>query len=231
MKFCAENRHLRQAPKRYRQFTTTMKGRLLLILVLLSVHSFGQKKSIILDTKLIGDSLRTSGIDTFIVYHYYFIGGTRPITINRNSTKEEHHEKICEIADPIFILYKDKGETKIQKRNECYIFKTLNIDTSVAFLFYIKHFNELMNEQILTNAYINKRGAPENVYAEHRGVTELYLSFGTNKKEINIDWFDFSESSAVNTKNVNYEHNIKTLTKRLDSLISNKLYKQTFEKR
>ena len=208
-----------------------MRKIIFILLVIFSFHCKAQTKAITFDITKIADSLRTVDVDTFIVYKNYFIGGHKGVTIDRNASKEEIREKYCEISDPIYIIYKSKGKTNIQKRNECYFYKTIPIDTSVAIIFFIKHFNEILKEKIYNNAYnISKDGDTSYVYQEHSGITEMYLSLGILKKEITIDWFDFSENSIVGQINLNYQHNINTKMKYFDTLLSNKLYSLVFTK-
>ena len=149
------------------------------------------------------DSLAKIGIDTFFVYKNYCVGCKKGITTDRNATKAEMREKWCEVSDPFFIFYKSRGKTYVKKTNECYSFKPIQLDTSRAFSFFSKYFDELLNERVLTNSYVSEKGDTLKIYQQHGIVTEMYLSKGQTK-ELVTEGFDFSEKSMADKINVNF---------------------------
>jgi len=207
--------------------------RLLFILIFFPLSTIGQ--TISLDIEKIGDSLRTVGIDTFIVYKNYFPGSHNFITVDRNATEDEMRKAFCEKADAVYVLYKQRGQTFIQKRNECYILKTVHFDTCEAFTFFLAHFDKIVNEKILTNSHVDKKGDTLQTFIDHSDMTDMYFSHGTTKKTITVDWFNLHPTNdimddAKGKKNMNYNHNIKTKTKELILLIADKTRHLTFTK-
>lgn len=203
------------------------------LIVFLPTLLFGQ--TITLNVEKIGDSLRTVGIDTFIVFKNYFPGSYHCLTLDSDASEDEILKAFCEKADAVYVLYKLKGQLFIQKRNECFFFKTISIDSSKAFTFFINDFDKIVNEKILTNSYIDKNGDTLYVSIDHSDMIDLYLSRGTTKKTLTLDWFDLQPTNditenAKGNNNINYEHNIKTNTKYLILLITDKLSSQTFTK-
>ena len=208
-----------------------MRQTLIIIIYLIHLQVFGQDNSIGYDTKEIVKSFNSKQIDTFIVFKNYFIGGHKGITVDRGASEQAKKEKWCEISDAVYVMFKDNNKLYIQKRNECYTFKTLAIDTSIAFSYFINNFQDIRREKIYRNASdILSTGDTSFVFREHTGITEYYFSLGPTKKELTIDWFNFSEESLVDKKNIFYTLNNATKIKYLDATLTSKFYGQMYRR-
>lgn len=193
-------------------------------------------QTISLDIEKVGDSLKTSGIDTFVIYKYY-CNGRMPqlIKLDKNASENEINKALCEIADSIYLLYIHNGHSYIQKRNECYIFNDISIDTTKIMTFFVNNFDKILNEEILDFSYVNRKGQRESIMEVHSCHSEMYISQGKIRKIVNVDWFNLSKNSKSygltnGYKNVSYYHNIKTNTWKLISLIAHEVDKQSFIK-
>ncbi len=228
MQLIASNAHQRKA--------LSVRGhlkmrRLLFIFTIFPLCTMGQ--TILFDIEKIGDSLKTVGIDTFIVYQNYFPGSIAYMSLDRNDSEDQLHDTFCENSDAVYILYRQNAQTCIKKRNECYTYKTVYTDTSKAFSFFLAHVDKIVNEKILNHSYLDKNGDTLLVTMDHSDITKMYIACGTIKKIITIDWFDFySSNNSMNesNENMNYNHNINTTTKDLVLLISDKTRQTKFTK-
>ena len=207
--------------------------RLLFVLTILPLFTIGQ--TISLHTETIGDSLRTSSIDTFIVYKNSFPGSDIVITVPENATEGEVENMNCEKSDAVYIIYKQNGQAYIQKRNKCNIFKTIRMETSKAISFFLSHSVSILNENILINSHEDHEGQIIKSYIDHVENTDIYLSVGTIAKFNRINWFDlyrtdnYLDETKGNT-NMNYEYNKKTKIINLISLIEDEIRELTFIK-
>ena len=129
-------------------------------------------------------------------------------------------------------MYRFRGQTFLQKKNECYSYKPIKIDTCEALKFFLDNFNTIINDIILPNAYIDKKGDTAIVVIDHQCITEMFLSKGSEKKEIIIEAFRLYETSGFTEgdKNINYNHNATTKTIQLCRLLGEKSRKQKFKK-
>ncbi|HRI35006.1 MAG TPA: hypothetical protein PLD02_14755 [Saprospiraceae bacterium] len=193
--------------------------------------SFGQINDIPSEMIGIGDSLKKSGIDTFIVFKEYFSGPQSfTVTLNIDATEDEKkkagHEAWCKTADPLYILYKQKGKVYVHKRNPCFTFKTLSFDSIFVFTYLTHYVNKLVQEKVFYNASINQ--SCDTIYNSrfHTSVTDIYFCVGSASKVLEIDWYNLSKAE----NNINYDYNSKTKTKRFINLVSNTLKTLTFVK-
>ncbi len=183
-----------------------MRQFLYIAFILFQTNSVGQNK---LSFNVNNDSLKNLGIDTFFVFRVYCVGCSKITTVNRNDTDEEIYEKNCELNEPFYIFYIQNSRTYVKKTNNCVNYKPISIDSSKAFPYFLKNFNELLSENILTNSYISEKGDTLKMYSNHTDCTEMYLSCGLTK-ELKVDQFDFSKHSLQDQTNICYNHNIKT---------------------
>lgn len=151
------------------------------------------------------DSLRSMGIDTFLVYHLNCVGSIIP-----------YNDK-CIVTDSKYLWWTQNNTTNIQLFDNCYFYPSIKSDTLKALTFYAKNKHQIDNEEIKP--------------AENRKVT-TYKKNGIKYKSEEVrystvdhschDMFKFIVDTTVITKDCN---NYDLQFKRFDDGLPNTNWK------
>jgi hypothetical protein len=163
-------------------------------------------------------SLKSLKIDTFIIYSFTCNGGLIPLDT-------------CAYEDDQYLVWQQNTKTFLRRFNYCKDFKTIQIDTTNPLTFYFKNKRVIDKEKIKPPTYIEVRKTTKGLDTIANSVTVSHscfhqFDFITNGRTIHksISTFDLDYKKFDNGKrNVYYNYNRQTYTKRLIDLMTKQL--------
>jgi len=203
-----------------------MKGflKILTTALLISVsfnNSFAQSLQTIVD------SLKRSGVDTFIVYSDHSGSQIAVAYIAPKNVSEKEKQKYpCVDIDPIYVFYKQNNNTLVQKINKCITSKPILVGSTIELDFFLTQSTKIAGEKILPYVFVSD-GDTLFTMASHERTSEMYLSAGATKKNIRFAWRAFSPGNSSSV-NINYENNINSKTRELVLLIDERIKQLDF---
>lgn len=172
------------------------------------------------------DSLKKSGIDTFLVYYAYCYSDG--YLFPSNYTEEQIREKACDYSNTTYVFFEVNGSTFVSKFNKCNKFSTIKIPDSKSFKYYKKYYADLIKETIKGSAIINKDGGVNWSSTDHSCYRHLFFSMKESKYVyVDLYWLN---KNVYGGRNINYSHNIKTHTNKLLDLLYKEIENLTFVK-
>ncbi|MDB5279252.1 MAG: hypothetical protein JWR61_4207 [Ferruginibacter sp.] len=181
---------------------------LLCPIIFISTFSFGQNLNEI-ETRVtrFQDSLKENNIDTFFKYSLVCSG-----SVNITDT--------CNVFNDCYLLWKQKGNTFLQKFDGCKLYKPLLLDTINPLTFYITHRKKIDGEIIYSPTYIqSKHGETVTTISQTIDHTCFYeMTFFIKKRKVckRASDFDLSFKEFDNgRKNMYFNYNSQTQLKKL----------------
>jgi hypothetical protein len=211
-----------------------IKSKLSFSLSILLFYFLQCSSQTLVELQSIGEDAKRNGIDTIIVYSSYFIGAYEGRTVMRNETKEERFEKNCEASHTLYLIYKLDGKIIIEKRNKCYMYRPVQLDSSVTLTYFLKNFNLLKQDTILTCASEKfKKGC----FLDHDMNYNLFFSLGPETRttmwkgmDLAVSTYPYSENYLPEDLNFNRERNLNSKLNKLSELIETEVKSIRFEK-
>ena len=151
---------------------------LLLLTIFISTVSFGQNSTAVeTRVKRFQDSLKQIGIDTFFNYSLACSGAIYPADT-------------CNFFDKCYLLWKQNGNTFLQKYDGCKFYKPIVLDIINPLAFYIAHRKKIDGEIIYRPTYVqSKHGDTVTTIEESIDHTCFYeMTFFIKKRKILIKW-------------------------------------------
>jgi hypothetical protein len=186
--------------------------RLLLFIVLLFIGltSFGQlvKRKVYITV----DSLKTSSVDTFLLYSKSCTGCSYTDT--------------CSKEPSIFLFYRKGGFTFVKKYSYCRQSETVQVTNPDPLNYYIQHSSSINLEEIKRPSYyqnIKKKKPPEllTVYSEHSFFHNLTFIIEGQVMTKSVDTFDLeTETLSGGKRNIFFNRNQNTKVKSLIDIVS-----------
>ena len=182
---------------------------LLLLTIFFSTVSFAQSPNgIETKVKRFQDSLKQKNIDTFFNYSLACSGGIYSPA------------DTCNFIGDCYLLWKQNGNTFLQKFDGCKVYKPLLLDTINPLTFYIPHRKNIDGEIIYHPTYIQSKHGDTVITIEQTiDHTCFYeMTFLINKRKVfkNVSEYDLAFKNFDNgRKNMYYNYNQQTQLKRL----------------
>jgi hypothetical protein len=181
---------------------------LLSLAIFISTVSFGQSSNDI-ETRVtrFQDSLKQHKIDTFFRYSLVCLGGMYPADT-------------CNFFDNCYLLWKQNGNTFLQKFDGCKLYKSLVLDTLNPLTFYIAQHKKINAEKIYHPTYIqSKHGDTVTTIEQTIDHTCFYeMSFLVENRKVfkKVSEYDLTFKKFDNgRKNMYYNYNQQTQLKKL----------------
>ena len=177
--------------------------------IFFSTVSFGQSlNDIDIEVKKFQDSLKQKGIDTLFKYSLACSG----LILYPTDT--------CNFYESSYLLWKQNGNTFLQKFDGCKLYKPLLLDTINPLTFYILNRKKIDGEIIYHPAYIESKHGDTVITIEQTiDHTCFYeMTFLINKRKVfkYVSEYDLTFKNFENgRKNMYYNYNQQTQLKRL----------------
>lgn len=191
-----------------------------LFLLIVYHTSYSQTSSGDLDT-LINEFVnekRLKGVDTFFVYQDYCVG----CSYRWNSKDDKcNFEGLC---IPTFVIWCENGQTYMTKKDNCFDFPVLKVEHDSLWRFYFANRKVLEKEEIRIPQYVGVKDGKEYIYSStinHSIHYDIKIIIGQDTTiNQDLDEYYFTKEIGIEQhRNINYEHNINSLTKKLQELI------------
>jgi hypothetical protein len=147
--------------------------------------------------------LQSQNIDTICVYKDYCIGCIYPI---KNETDGCDY---FSIYVPTYILWIKQGKTFLSKKDNCFDYFTIEIDSISLWKIFFKNKKHIEKEKVKPFEYIIYKKNKKEVYGisiDHSRHRDFEMIVNDNNIVMKFDEFDLQEKSSGET-NINYEHN------------------------
>jgi hypothetical protein len=166
--------------------------------------------------------LQNQKIDNICVYEDYCIG-----------CRETSDSILCKSKEfglqdypsyPVYIFWKEKGETYLNKISICFEFSKLNISKHAFWDIYFSNEKIIKNEVIKNYEYEiieNSKKVKYTAFVDHGGFQNFKFIINGRIIEKKIDSFNFIKKDDYFPPNMNYDHNIKLKTKLLIDIFEN----------
>jgi hypothetical protein len=193
-----------------------LKIKLILILFfsLSSSFSYGQiipnKNLDSLLTDFVKD-LQLKGIDTICIYSDYLVGGVY-VPEDMNDT--------CDYSPfylPVYIFWIERGKTFLSKKDNCFDYSVVNLDSASFWQYFVKNKNFIKKEKVKPFEYVfyeNNNKEILSILKEHSHHQYFKIIINGNKTGLDLDEFALEEESD-GEKNINFLHNQKLKSKQL----------------
>jgi hypothetical protein len=209
-----------------------MTLRLLIISIIFfhsSIQVNGQTSPEQLDTlvKTYVYKLKKQGIDTFCIYQDYCAGCVYTWKAEEDKCSLKGHLYV-----PTYIFWLESGQTFMTKKDNCFDFSTIKIDSAPFWSFFFANEETMIKEEIKMPQYIEMKNEKEEIYtssvahSRHQGIKVILGQETTLYKDLD-DYYFTKEIGFGQQKNINYEHNINTTLKEFQYLIANAITIQT----
>ncbi len=214
----------------------TKKLLILLFLFLAFTGNTQTNKEIDID-KLVSDfikDLQNQKIDTICVYENYCIGCREiydsNLPTNKKLTLEDNY--------PVYVFWKEKGETYLNKISIDFEFSKMSISKNAFWNIYFTNEKNIKNEVVKNYEYEtteNSKKAIHQVTVDHSGHRNFKFIINGRIVEQKITSFDLIKKDEYSPKsNMNYDHNIKLKSKLimddLEKIVSEAEKNNTFKK-
>ncbi len=174
------------------------------------------------------DSLTKIGIDTIIVYNSYCVGCE---VLWKNKRDRCAYEGYYINAR---LFWKHKGLTYFTAKDNCFDYTTVTITADNLWQFYSKNIAVIANENIKHPQYaVIENGKKQTYFSsrDHSYKQDIMIVKRGQIIEKYLDEYDFEKTVDFSglKSNINYEYNIHTKTKQLQSILNwltNSLAKQ-----
>lgn len=186
---------------------------LLCFVIFISTISYGQNlNEIEIKVTKFKDSLKQNNVDTFFKYSLVCLGGMHPVDT-------------CNYFDNRYILWKQNGNTFLQKFDECKLYKPLILDTINPLTFYISHRKKIDGEIIYRPTYIQSKHGDTVTTIEHTIDHTCFheMTFLIQKRSVfkRVSDYDLTFKKFDNgRKNMYYNYNQHTQLKKLIDLLT-----------
>lgn len=174
-------------------------------------------------------TLLKSGIDTICVYEEYCNG------CYFFNEKQEHlcQEKILFL--PTYILWKQKGNTYMTKKDICFDYSTQKISDGSFWQYYISNREKLKKEELKKPQYmeiVNGKKQVKTIDIENSIYFRISIFAGKDSMIKVINNFFFTKELGPKEEiNLNYDHNHNSLLNHLHLLLQNIIKKEKEKKR
>ncbi|MDR0798996.1 MAG: hypothetical protein LBN18_04460 [Dysgonamonadaceae bacterium] len=168
--------------------------------------SYGQNTSYqYLDT-LVTDyvkKLQSQNIDTICVYKDYCVGCVYSIK------DEADRCAYSSIFIPTYILWINQGKTFLSKKDNCFDYSTIEIDSTALWKIFFKNQKRIKKEKVKFFEYIvyeNKKKEVYSIMADHSQHHDFEMIIKGESIVMKFDEFNLQKQSDAEY-NINYEHN------------------------
>ena len=150
-------------------------------------------------------ALQSKNIDTVCVYKDYCIGCGKFIKYQEDSITY-----FCFHDISTYIFWLDQGKTFASKKDNCFDYSTIEIDSTSLWKIFFTYENQIKEEKVKPFEYLvwkNKKKEIQGISINHS--RHLHFEISVNKDIIatmNFDEFDL-EKEHNGSVNINYSHN------------------------
>jgi hypothetical protein len=177
-----------------------------LFLLLFSFILYGQNSSYeYLDTLTTNyvKGLQSQNIDTICIYKDYCVGCVYPIN------EESDRCYYPSIYISTYILWIKQGKTFLTKKDNCFDYSTIKIDSTAMWKIFFKYKIRIKKEKVKPFEYIVYKNKKKEIYGisiDHSTHRDFEIIVSGNHTTMNFDDFDLQKSHNGEI-NINYEHN------------------------
>jgi hypothetical protein len=163
--------------------------------------------------------LNKKGVDTFCIYQDYCVG-----CVYTWKTKEDK----CWFTGlfiSTYIVWLDKGETFMTKKDNCFDYSTIKISNDSIWKFFFKNHAAIVRDEIKIPQHIEVKNGKKEIYSSsidhsrHQDIRVIVRQDTLIDKD--LDDYYFSKMIGFGEdKNINYEHNINTSLKEFQLVVA-----------
>ena len=199
----------------------------LLFLTLILSSTKAQNTSVELDTivKDYVQELANRKIDTICVYQKYCVGY---ITTWKNDEDKCNAGGLLVSA---YIIWLEKGQTFMTKKDNCFDYSTIQFKDENFWDFYFTNKDTLAKEEIKMPQFIEVVKGKKQTYfssIDHSCHQEIKVFVKRLQIDKDLDEYYFEkEVGSAKSKNINYEYNINSFLKKLQTKIEQSIKNET----
>jgi hypothetical protein len=147
--------------------------------------------------------LQSQNIDTICIYKDYCVGCVYPL-------KDEVDRCACSIIYiPTYIFWINQGKTFLSKKDNCFDYSIIEIDSTSLWKVFFKNKNYIKKEKVKPFEYIVYKNNKKKVYGisiDHSIHRDFEIMINEDSFSMKFDEFDLQKKSDEDV-NINYEHN------------------------
>jgi hypothetical protein len=180
----------------------------LLVIMLFCIRGFSQGQETSyqqldsLVTKFV-EKLQYKNIDTICIYKNYCVGCYYVF-------ENKDDECICSTTFiPTYILWLNRGKTFLSKKDNCFDYSTIEIDSTFAWDYFLKNKECIAKEHVKPFEYVVSKDNREDTYLiirDHSNRQDFKMIVNDDVISLHFDEFDL-EKECDNSININYEYN------------------------
>lgn len=167
--------------------------------------------------------LQTQKIDTICVYKDYCVG-CRQTTSDSTLCYSKEFGLNDILSYPVYIFWKKKGETYLNKISTCFEFSKMSISKNTFWDIYFSNEKKIKSEVIKDYQYETIENSKKTKYTtsvDHGGSQNFKFMINGIIIEKEIISFNFIKKDDYFPSNMNYDHNIKLKSKLLIDIFEN----------
>ena len=148
--------------------------------------------------------LQVNHIDTICIYKNYCVGC---IHIFDNETDKCNYSSIF---IPTYILWLNQGKIFLSKKDNCFDYSTIEIDSTSLWKIFFAYKNQIKKEKVKPFEYVICENHKKNVYfmsVDHSNHQDFKMIINNNIIGMNFDEFNLKKEHDGNL-NINYLHNL-----------------------
>ena len=182
----------------------------LFFVILFSIFIIGTSKgqihhsSIDSSTMNFVKELQFKNIDTICIYRDYCEGCGKFITYQEDSVTY-----FCFHDISTYIFWLDQGKTFISKKDNCFDYSTIEIDSTSLWKIFFTYDNQIRKEKVKPfefTVYKNRKKEVSGISVSSSRLLSFEIVVNTNITSMHFDEFDL-EKEHRNNLNINYSHN------------------------
>lgn len=147
--------------------------------------------------------LQSQNIDTICIYQDYCIG------CRYSYENEDDKCSFSSIFIPTYILWYKQGKTFLTKKDNCFDYSTIEIDSVTIWKLFIKHKKKIKKEKVKLFEYLVYREGKKQKFfmlIDHSMRQNFQMIIDGDTTILKFDDFDLKKEDSGYT-NINYQHN------------------------
>ena len=206
----------------------------IIVLVFLLISYIGNTQNIPNDNldKLVSNftkELIEKKIDTICIYESYSVGSE--ITFEISELNEREKQELCRdelINQPVFVFWKEKGKTFLNKINSCFEYSAIEILEDELWKIYFENTIAIEKEKVKNfeyESFINGKKISSPIFRDHSYHQNFKFIINNKIVEKYFDNFKLqNETDNFKDKrlyNINYNHNTTLKSKKIIDILEN----------